>query len=85
MIQTILSLPVLGSFVTQSTIIQTQKASPARAINKNATKTGSCKPIELCGGRSRGRTDTFSEERQILSLVRLPIPPFGHFQNALLV
>ncbi len=33
---------------------------------------------ELSGGRSRGRTDTFSEERQILSLVRLPIPPFGH-------
>jgi hypothetical protein len=37
------------------------------------------------GGRSRGRTDTFSEERQILSLVRLPIPPFGHGEHALTV
>ena len=39
----------------------------------------------LCGGRSRGRTDTSSERRQILSLVRLPIPPFGHGERALLV
>lgn len=30
------------------------------------------------GGESRGRTDTHSEVRQILSLVRLPIPPFRH-------
>ena len=32
----------------------------------------------VCGGESRGRTDTHSEVRQILSLVRLPIPPFRH-------
>ena len=32
----------------------------------------------LSGGGSGGRTHTFSEERQILSLVRLPVSPFRH-------
>ena len=30
------------------------------------------------GGEGGGRTHTFSEERQILSLVRLPVPPLRH-------
>src|SRR5208337_539429 len=33
--------------------------------------------LRRCGGRGGGRTHTFSEERQILSLVRLPVPPLG--------
>ena len=31
---------------------------------------------DFCGGRGGGRTHTKSELRQILSLVRLPVPPF---------
>lgn len=30
---------------------------------------------KMCGGEGGGRTHTYSEVRQILSLVRLPIPP----------
>jgi hypothetical protein len=33
----------------------------------------------LIGGRGGGRTHTKSELRQILSLVRLPVPPLGHY------
>jgi hypothetical protein len=86
-IQTSLSLPTLGSLVAQSTIIQIQKAVVARAIGRTTSKISiSGMPIKVHdGGRSRGRTDTFSEERQILSLVRLPIPPFGHGERALTV
>src|SRR5271167_3675818 len=36
----------------------------------------------ILGGRGGGRTHTKSELRQILSLVRLPVPPLGHYWHA---
>ena len=39
---------------------------------------------ESIGGEGGGRTHTLSEQRQILSLVRLPVPPLrlGTFQQS---
>ena len=41
------------------------------------------KLLILSGGEGGGRTHTLSEQRQILSLVRLPVPPLrlGTFQH----
>jgi hypothetical protein len=38
--------------------------------------------LDFVGGRGGGRTHTKSELRQILSLVRLPVPPLGHYWHA---
>ncbi len=33
----------------------------------------------VCGAESRGRTGTGAKSQQILSLLRLPIPPYPHY------
>ena len=64
------SLPLL-MFVSSAFMLKVEVA-PRRTrfkLNENT---------RVSGGEGGGRTHTLSEQRQILSLVRLPVPPLRH-------
>ena len=63
---------------------QFQRRPSVVGVQWSSARTNPCPNRELClgcsrmfGGRGGGRTHTKSELRQILSLVRLPVPPLG--------